>query len=236
MDTIALHNLNELLGRELGRHGDRPIFAWKHSDGLFWPAFQTGETTRERREVSIPLINIGDEPSITRYETAFEEIVVPVYRKDRQVRNSAWYVTKLLTPTELIWGWIGRHGDPTPEGRAPRDEELIGIWNARFPGADFPSRGWRVPTDACLPRYEGGPREPNLRDTEDFIACIREQTRLSFSLRLDDMLAYEDRKSDATRREIEDAVRDSFPAFLNPVPGKRSNFVSFPWSRKDRLN
>ena len=226
MDTTALDNL---LGRELGRHGDRSIFAWKHSDNLFWPAFQTGETTREKREMKIPVIGGGE-------ETCIEEIIVPVYRKDRQVRASAWYITKLLTPTELIWGWIGKHGDPLAAGRGPGDEELVNIWNSRFPGADFPSRGWRVPTDACLPRYEGGPREPNLRDTEDFIACIREQTRLSFSLRLDDMLAYEDRKSDATRREIEDAVRDSFPALLNPAIGKRSNFVSFPWSRKDRLN
>lgn len=229
MDAAFLSRLNHLLGRELGRNGDRSIFAWKHSDDLFWPSFQTGQTTRQKREFSVPIIGGGT-------ELCTEEIVVPVYRRDRQVARSAWYVTKLLTPAELIWGWIGKHGDPTPEGRQPRDEELLQIWNARFPGADFPSRGWRVPTDACLPRYVGGATEPNMADTEDFIACVREQTRLSFDLRLEDMLAYEDRKEADKRREIEDAVRDSFPAFLNPAIGKRSNFVSFPWSRKDRLN
>jgi hypothetical protein len=245
MDTLVLRNLNELLGRELGRIGDRPIFSWKHSDGLFWPAFKTGETTREKREFDVPLIGRGYHgPTSAKSDlgmgdatvTCVEEIVVPVYRKDRQVRNSAWYMTKLLTAEALIWGWIGKHGDPTPEGRAPRIEQLMEIWNSRFPGADFPAKGWRVPTDAYLPRFIGGPREPNLLDTEDFIKCIREQTSLSFALRLQDMTAYEVRKEADTRRDIEDAVRDSFPAFLNPVPGKRSNFVSFPWSGKDRVS
>jgi hypothetical protein len=230
MDTLELHKLNELLGRELGRSGDRSIFAWKHSDGLFWPAFQTGETEMKVREFAAPIIGEG------KTVQCVEQVVVPVHRQDRQVRNSAWYMTKLLTPEQLIWGWIGKHGDPTPDGKAPSHEQLLSIWNARFPGADFPARGWRVPTDAYLPRFIGGPREPNLRDTEDFIACIHEQTRLSFNLRLEDMVAYEDRKQADIDRQIADATRDSFPAFLNPVPGKRSNFVSMPWSRQDRIN
>jgi hypothetical protein len=229
MDALQLHGLNELLGRELGRYSDgRPIFAWKHSDKLFWPAFNSGQTERKAREFSVPLVGGGGAV------TCIEEMTVPVYRRDRQVARSAWYMTKLLTPEQLIWGWIGKHGDPTPEGRAPSHDALMEIWNNRFPGADFPAKGWRVPTDAWLPRSAGEPTEPNLPDTEDFIAQVREQTRMSFALRLEDMTQYEVRKEDATNKEIEAAVRDSFPAFLNPVPGKRSNFVSMPWSRKDR--
>ena len=226
MDSVS--SLNALLGRELGIRDGRSIFAWKHSDGLFWPAYDTGRKTTKIREFMVPVF--GGDP-----ELCAEEISVPVYARDRQVRNSAWYMTKLLTPLELVWGFVGKHGDPAPVNAPPR-EKLVEMWLARFPGSDFPAQGWRIPTDAYLPRYEGGPREPNRNDTEDFIACIREQTRLSATLRLDDMLAYEDRQQADTDRQIQDAVRDSFPAFLNPVPGKRSNFVSFPWVRKDREN
>jgi|SRR6185436_9245819 len=224
----AVSVLDNLLGRELGRRDGHSIFAWKHSDKLFWPAFRTGQSTKKMRTFDVPIIGGG-------VESCTEELVVPDYVANRQVRNSAWYVTKLLTAEELIWGWIGKHGDPLPDGRGPTDARLLEMWNARFPGADFPSRGWRVPTDAFLPRSPGGDREPNLNDTEAFIAFVKEQTRLSFDARLGDMLASEDIREAAKRREIEDCVRDAFGAYLNPTPGKRGGFVSFPWTRRDRV-
>jgi hypothetical protein len=226
--ALQVHALNELLGRELGRRDGRSIFAWKHSDMLFWPAFDTGQKTKKVRTFDVPIIGGGT-------ESCTEEMVVPAYVSERQVRNSAWYVTKLLTAEELIWGWIGKHGDPLPDGRGPSDERLLELWSARFPGAEFPSRGWRVPTDAYLPRATGGDREPNIADTEAFITCVKEQTRLSFGLRLQDMMESEDRKEAAKNAEIGDCVRDAFGAFLNPNPGKRGGFVSFPWTGRDRV-
>ena len=225
ISTLELHNLNELLGRELGRRENEPIFAWKHSDTMFWPATATGRTVMTSRTFDVPVIGGG-------VESCTEQLAVPEYKPSRIVRNSAWYVTKLLTAEELIFGFYGKHGDKWPDGMAPGDEKLKELWGERFPGEPFPVKGWRIPTDAFLPRAPGDLEEPNLRDTNYFIACIHEQTRLSLDLRLDDMLASEDRIEAEKRRNIEAAVRDSFPAFLNPKIGKRGGFVSFPWSRK----
>lgn len=223
---MKLNELNNLLGQELGRRADgHPIFAWKNSDELFWPAFQTGRNVT--KSIDIPLIGGGVEKA---------EAVIPEYRRDRQLRAlNTWVVTKWLDPEALIWGWIGRHGGEAAPTYHPPRERLIAMWNDRFPGADFPSNGWRIPTDATLPRSPGGNSYPNESDTRHFIACVKEQTRIGFDARLKDMFASEDAKNAAQEKEIGDMVRDAFPAFLNPVPGKRSNFVSLPFTKKDRL-
>lgn len=231
---MKIHELNNLLGQELGRRTDgHPIFAWKNSDELFWPAFDTGQRTLVKKVVEVPILGLEEpmEPLAT-----FIEELVPVYQSDRQMRaRNVWVVTKWMDPEALIWGWIGRHGGEAMPTVHPTRETLVRMWEERFPGADFPHNGWRVPTDATLPRSPGGNSTPNESDTRYFIACVKEQTRLSFDDRLKDMLASEDRQEATKDKLIADEVREAFPAFLNPTPGKRSNFVSLPWTRKDRL-
>jgi hypothetical protein len=234
--TPDLDRLNNLLGQELGRRPDgHPIFAWKNSDDLFWPAFKTGRFKTETRPVELPIIG-------GRTEIAHMQIQVPEYARDRQLRaRNTWVVTKWLSPEDLIYGTDRPHGERRGDFDAidarprPSHATLLEIWSERYPGADFPAHGWRVPTDATLPGREGGPREPNEIDTKWFIACVKEQTRLGFQERLQQQLDGEDAANAAKNSTIEVEIRDSFPAFLNPVPGKRSNFVSFPWTRKDRL-
>lgn len=226
-DPRLVRELNDFLGRELGRSADqRPIFAWKWSDDLFWPAFRDGW---EQQEVPIEIPLIGT--CVTT--VAIENRAVPHYRRDRQVRRfDTWYMTKLLTPEQLIWGLIGKHGHP--QEPIPQ-ETLLKMWEERFPGADFPARGWRVQTDAYLPRAEGDDRNPNWRDTQYFVMCIKEQTRLNHDERLADMLLAEDEQEAAVTKVVEDGVRDCFPALLNPNPGKRGGWHSFPlWSKLAR--
>lgn len=263
--TSTIASLDDLLGRELGRRADgESIFAWKNSDELFWPAFATGRKILSRVEVpllkpvevSCPAcsgIGLEKDYELAESETPdlceacggkgivtktsdVAETAMPEYRRDRQMRQrNVWVMTKWLDPEALIWGWIGRHGGEAVPTEHPSHSRLEAIWNEHFPGADFPSNGWRVPTDATLPRSPGGIREPNLADTRYFIACVKEQTRLGFDERLKDMLNSEDAIKAAKTKTIEDEIRDAFPAFLNPKPGSRSTFVSFPWTRKDRV-
>lgn len=261
---VPVKELDEYLGVELGRRIDgHPIFKWKNSDDLFWPAFATGQKVLHR--VEIPLLKpvevpcpecdglgtvteeayeddahiavcatCGGKGSVTKTsETA--ETAVPEYRRDRQMRQlNTWVITKWLDSEELIWGWIGRHGGEVRPTNHPPHEHLVDLWNQRFPGADFPHNGWRIPTNASLPSAPNGNREPNWDDTRRFVALLKEQTRLGFDERLKDMLASEDRIEAAKTKEIEDCVRDSFPAFLSPKAGSKDNFVSFPWTKRDR--
>ena len=228
-EAVETSRLNHLLGRELGRRTDgKAIFKWKWSEDLFWPAFQTGRKILCAKHVEVPIIGGGT-------ETVIQEDAVPEYRRDRQcLQRNTWYMTKWLNPEELIWGWVGKHGKPEPYNR-PSDSKLFEMWNERFAGAEFPFHGWRIPTDAWLPRAEGGCRVPNEPDTLDFIAIVKEQTRLNFEERLQDMYASEDRIESAKDKRIQDGIRDCFPAFLNPAIGKRGGFVSFPWTNRDRL-
>ena len=233
----TLQELNSLLGRELGRRSNgHPIFAWKNSDALFWPAFHTGRKILRKVEFQVPIIGGGTE-SVTM------ETPVPEYRRDLQVDDlDTWVMTKHLTAEELIFGAPVRHGEYR-EG--PSDEKLRELWQSRFPGAHFPGSGWRIPVGAIdpdakrkfatLPRLPGGLRFPNLADTQWFINTIREQTRLAFALREQELFAAEDAIVKAKDQVIYDAVRDAIPAGLNPRPGTRGSWVSFPWTKRDRL-
>lgn len=163
----------------------------------------------------------------------WHESIVPEYVSTPQMRErNVWVVTKWLDPEALIWGWIGRHGGEYRPTYHPPYEHLVALWNGRFPGADFPNNGWRINTDAKLPSAPNGNREPNWDDTRRFVALVKEQTRLGFDARLQDMFDSEDRKNNAKQRRMEDEIRDCFPAMLN-TPGKKLH-VSFPWTKKDR--
>lgn len=219
--------LNDLLGKELGRnvYGD-PIFQWSWSEEMLWPLTKTGRMITKEREVEIPIIGGGIEIA------DFGELV-PEYAQSRQMRQqNVWVVSKWLSPMDLIFGGSAGHG----RGRLAdaSDETLMTLWNSRFPGADFPSQGWRVPTDATLPRSPYDPREPNYPDTEHFIKCIKDQTSMSMNARLLDMLNAEDEKDKRETESLYPQISDSFNAFLNPKPGSRSSFVSFPWTKHNR--
>jgi hypothetical protein len=239
--SVELARLNGILGAELGcRPDSHPVFAWKNSDKLFWPASSTGRTVTKREEIEIPIFGGGTEKVAVSKE-------VPEYRSDRQMaQRNVWVMTKWLSPEDLIFGSnrvYGGRGDTDSEPR-PTHETLVDLWNQRFPGSDFPASGWRIPCNAIddsgqhkyvtLPSHPGGSAFPNHDDTMRFVACIREQTRLSFGERLQELYTGEDVIEKAKNDRIQDEIRDLFPAFLNPTPGKRSNFVSMPWSRSDR--
>jgi hypothetical protein len=229
-DPKLVRELNNFLGTELGRSPEgRSIFAWKWSEDLFWPAFRCG-WKQEERVVHVPIIGTSG------MAEAREIRAVPEYRRDRQMRmRDLWVVTKLLTPTQLIFGWfklgdpdvVAKHGESQTEAST---KLLLKMWNERFPGADFPNHGWRIPTDATLPRAPGDSRTPTWADTRYFVLCIKEQTRLGFQERLEHMESVEDAAANATDNRISDDVRDMIPAFLE-TPGQKGG-TSFPTWRK----
>lgn len=229
-DPKLTAQLNELLGQELGRTptGDS-IYQWEWSENLFWPSFATGRTTIASKVMNVPILGGGTE------EVRIEE-VVPEYTRERQVRlRDTWYLTKWLPAVALIWGWVGGHGHEAHD-REPEDEVLRELWESRFPGADFPARGWRIPTDAWLPRSPDDPRVPTLADTRFFISQVKRQAEQKFDQALAGWMEADDAANAAQRRVIEDEVRDAFPAFLNPTPGRKTSGgdwpVSFPSTTK----
>ncbi len=156
------------------------------------------------KPVTVPLIGGGE--AVSAY------IPVPEYRKEKMAPNldRQWVMT--------VW----MRGEDLPQ------------WQTMFPGAPYPARGHRIHTNASLPSYPGGPREPNLEDTERFIRLMRFQrnhTVNEVATGIDNERTVRDT---AIRKEIEDEIRDEFPAFMNIEPGKRGGYVSFPYSEKDR--
>jgi hypothetical protein len=234
MSPRLLERLNAYLGDQLGHRPDgHPIFAWKNSDTLFWPAFATGRMVS--KIIEVPIIgSLGTNQTVERVEIPVHE-----YKKDRQMRaENTWVVTKWLDPEALIWGWIGRHGGESRPSFHPSQEKLVEMWNERFPDAEFPVHGWRIPTDARLPSAPDGDRLPNWMDTRRFVALVKEQTRLSFDDRLQDMLEDTERQEAAVDKRVKDEILDDLPAFLNTTDkvGKRGGRISFPWSKKDAAN
>ncbi len=230
--------LNELLASRLGLNPyGEGLFRWEFSEDLFWPEFPTGIMLQE--PIMVPVIGgitcdrcegsglmykpltAGEEKIKCRdcdgsgkvYET--EEWTVPKmqYRKEKMAPNldRQWVITIWMPP------------------------ESLGQWQANFPGAPYPARGQRIHTNASLPSYPGGPREPNLTETERFISLIchqRNHTIHEVARGIDDERTARDA---AIKKEIEDEIRDDFPALMNIEPGKRGGYVSFPYSEKDRL-
>lgn len=115
--------------------------------------------------------------------------------------RDSWLITKWLAPEQL------------------QD------WDRRFPGAPYPARGYRIHTD-----WVDKPHQlPTLHDTELFIIQAKEQMGgMTAAARLRDMEEERDKREAANQRMTEDCIEDSFTAFLNPFPGKRGHFVSFP--------
>lgn len=226
MDTKTLDKLNLLLGQELGRNPfGSSIFKWKLSEDLRWPAYATGRKVKKAHLVLVPLLD-G-----TGSEMVDIGVAEPEYVQDRQtIQQNTWFVTKWLSAWDLIRGGNPQKGQHSNQN--PITPELQTLWNQRFPGASFPFRGWRVPTSAFLPRSEGGQREPNLPDTQDFITEIKRQNSLSGEAVLAEMLDQMDSKDALAIRPMLDELENEYPALLNPTPGKRGGSHSFPGSTK----
>jgi len=222
MDIKLLDKLNLLLGTELGRNPfGSSIFKWKFSEDLRWPSYTTGQKIRREHKVLVPLLNGTGSELVDIGE------VVPEYKQDRQtIQTQTWFVTKWLSAWDLISGGNPAKGQHSNQN--PVTPELQQLWNSRFPGASFPFRGWRVPTSAFLPRFDGGAREPNLPDTQDFIKEIKRQTSLSGEAVLQDMLDQMDSKDALALQPMLDELENEYPALLNPTPGKRGGSHSFP--------
>lgn len=237
MQTVA--QLNKLLERELGTNPyGEAIFRWEFSEDLYWPEFATGRMVE--KPVKIPIIGGSVECEECRGkgeklvwdddESWYEQctkcdkgriygtemtasISVPEYRKEKMAPNldRQWVVT--------VW---------TPPESLPQ-------WQAMFPGAPYPARGHRIHTNASLPSYPGGPREPNLSDTQRFIELLhfqRSHTHREAEHAIDDERTARDK---SVQKEIEDEILSDMPAFMNIDPGKRGGYVSFPYSKKDTV-
>lgn len=277
-DSKLIAELNELLGRELGRnqYGD-PYFTWRWSEDLYWPAFATGRKLIKETKVLTPII--GAPKDTHDYDEAYDaaadtwdsdfggqsgkcvhcsepesdlahnvysimQTSEPEYDRDRQMRaRDTWVVCKWLTPWELILGpreGSIMHGEQGKSAKEPSQAALIAAWNRQAPGAVFPARGWLVPTDASLPRIADGVRTPNRTDTDWFILQVKWQTSRPFAEVEQDMMDQEDARSRKQEMLIGEEAADMWSAFLNPKPGTRGRgsgggFISFPWTKKDRL-
>jgi hypothetical protein len=222
--------LNDLLGRELGRSPDgKSVFSWRWSEKCLWPGTKTGRMITVEKQVRIPILGAGEE-IITMGE------VVPEYKIERQLGRirDAWLICKWLPPWELITGPTSGHlRYGSDMNNKPADEAVEESWKKQYPGMDFPAKGWRVPIGATWDPTNLS-RPPDEKDTLGFIAEVRKQTARTFSAAMadyDEGVAFRDTLA---QKGIEDVARDAFNAFLNPDPGKRGGFVSFPWTRLDR--
>ncbi len=266
-DPRETARLTELLGRELGcRTNGKPIFSWRWSEDLFWPAHDTGRKHTVETKIITPIIGapkdthdfapvqLRDTPPANGICTvcghpetdlghtvySIQQDLQPIYDKMRQVAMAdTWLIAKWMSPEELIIGGLIGHGMGWQGGHKPSHEALVTHWNQLYPGVDFPSHGWRIPTNARLPRGPYDPKIPNLADTQHFIEQVRAQTSMSFNARMLDMSNHETRRDLKASVNIADEMSDGFNAFLNPAPGKRGRasgggFISMPWSKKDR--
>lgn len=107
--------------------------------------------------------------------------------------------------------------------------EALSNWLTNFPGADYPSRGYRVHTDyickpGVLPAYD---------DTQTLIYLLRQQMDQTFTEATDMFDEADKKERAATSSQIADEVRDDFTAFLNVEPGKRGGSVSLPSLQRD---
>lgn len=214
-----VNTLNALLASELGRNPyGEPVFRWAWSEDLLWPETPTGKMTT--KPVEIPIIGGGTET---------HQMLVPEYKRRRmsfKLQNQ-WVVTRWLSPEMLCGASVDYKIGSPPSGFS--HEELTRRWRAIFPGSDLPVKGLYINTDwANKPNLP-----PTLQDTQILIAQLREQlSGMSASARLADMLADDDEDRVRKRKITENICEDSFTAMMNPFPGSRSSFVSFPSTEK----
>ena len=229
-DRREIARLNNLLGQELGRNPNgESVFSWRWSEKCLWPGTKTGRMITVEKHIKIPIVGGGEEDLVLGE-------LVPEYKIERQLGKirDAWLICKWLPPWELITGPTSGHlRYGTDMGNKPADEAVEEAWKRQYPGMDFPAKGWRVPIGATWDPINPS-RPPDEKDTREFIVEVRKQTAKTFS---EAMREYDDgvqRRDTEAQKEIEDFSGDAFNAFLNPSPGKRGGFVSFPWSKIDR--
>ena len=195
---------------------------------MFWPSHATGRKISVPKRVKVPILGGAGE------EEEFEIMeLVNEYRRDRQVREDKWLISKWLSPEELILGGSQGLGRGYASGAKPASEVVIGVWKERFPGADFPSSGWRVATSATLPRSPDSEITPNLPDTEWFIACVRAQTAPTAEEIVRGIHASMDAKDEKDAKLIGEEAAETWPAFLNIKPGARGGDISVPFTKFD---
>jgi hypothetical protein len=119
--TVA--ELNEILGRELGRNPrGEPLFKWEWTEDLVWPASSTGRKVANNKDYSVPIIGTGVEEEVT------VAVVEPEYKPRRMTDkyHDQWIITAWCKP-----------------------EELDG-WHHIFPGSDYPVGGYRIHTNVAM--------------------------------------------------------------------------------------
>jgi hypothetical protein len=213
-----IEQLNRILRSELGSNPyGQGKFRWAWSDDLFWPTTETGRLIQ--KEIDVPLIGTS--------ETAKGTVLVKEFKARRMTRRhpNCWIVTRWLPPGALVGLRIDIHiGNEPSEADIPR-EVILARWQSMFPGADYPERGWYVNTDYFCKPYQ----EPTYDDNQFLIRQLRHQmSDMSAQSLLINWCNTEDAENARTQRTIEDACENEFTAFLNPYPGKKGTFVSFP--------
>lgn len=103
-------------------------------------------------------------------------------------------------------------------------------WESQFPGAPYPSRGFRIFTDW----YNDPGKNPSFEDTQKLIWALRSQRDMTQKELEADMEAEMSKKERAESSIADDAIEDCIPAFVNPTPGKRGGDVSIPYTNFDR--
>jgi hypothetical protein len=176
--------LNDLLGQELGFNPfGEPIFAWKFSDDLFWPASYTGK--------SIEKTSPGG---------------IIYFEREYKATPMSW---------RLVHQWVVCRWYPA---------DALNDWQTRFPGADYPTRGYYIFTDwankpDCPPTHE---------DTRLLIIQLKKQMGgMDYLSQLRTFEGIEDKNDAAKTSTLGDAIRDEFTAGLNPFPGKRGGPISW---------
>ena len=195
------------------------------------------------------------ESSLNHNVYSIMQDIKPEYRREPLLlKTDTWVICKWMSPWELILGpgkghGHIRHGEQQSDFKEPPMEEVRAAWERQNPGAEFPSRGWRIPTSAYLPKgpedenWEGNPfghTKPNMQDTRRFIALVKHQAAQNFDQVNRDWVDGQDKQNDREARLIGEECANEWSAFLNPAPGKRGRasgggFVSMPWSKFDRM-
>lgn len=218
-----IDKLNAVLGRELGYAPDNePIYRFEWTEDLFWPLYKTGRMIAETTTHEVPIL--GTEET----EVVGEKKIVPEYCRSRMTHKyrDQWVVTAWLPPEGLAQ-WVCDAGNVT----TPRDWEALAQWANNYQGVEYPSRGYRVCTNYRVPRG----LTPNMDDVQRFCAGVRFNRSMN-DLGVAQMFAAQDAKAHPAPPTHPDEINlnsetgaeivETFPAFMNPTPGKRGGSVS----------
>lgn len=155
------------------------------------------------KDVWVPIIGGGD---------ALTHVLVDEYQQDIQCHK--------IDPNQwLIAKWC------------PAEE--LDDWQAKFPGAPYPARGYYIQTNASLPSCPGGSTIPDIQETERFVRLVKLQRSQSAKETCEQMIELDEKKDKSNKQEVRDEIADMVPAFAKE-PGKRGNEVSVPFTKFDR--